>query len=79
MKRRFSGELLKELREQKGLTQRSLAALAGMSKTGLVDLETGKASQGPLANTLADLADALELPLGAFFAEQARDAQEVMP
>jgi len=76
-RKRFSGGLLKELREQKGLTQRALAALAGMSKTALVNLETEYAPQGPMANTLADIADALGVPMSAFFREVEAPQQEV--
>lgn len=39
---REAGPLVRELREEKGLTQAELAQRAGVSRTFLIDLEAGK-------------------------------------
>ncbi len=48
---------LKELREQRLLSQRELAAKSGVSQTTIVNIETGKIRPHP--STLRKLADAL--------------------
>jgi transcriptional regulator with XRE-family HTH domain len=52
------GERLKELRDRRYLTQRELAARAGMSPATIAKLETNNAEPRP--GTLRKLAEALE-------------------
>ncbi len=56
---RYSNMKLKQIREQKGLTQRALAAKAKMSVTYLCNVENGKAD--PSLSTLKRLAKALKI------------------
>jgi transcriptional regulator with XRE-family HTH domain len=58
------GLRLKELRRQAGLTQVALAKAAGLSKTGVTDLEQGR--REPSWRTLLALADALRIELSRF-------------
>jgi transcriptional regulator with XRE-family HTH domain len=52
---------LKTLRERRGLTQETLAAKAGLSRTYLARLETVR--QDPTLSTLVKLAKALGVPV----------------
>jgi transcriptional regulator with XRE-family HTH domain len=52
---------IKELREQKGISQEELAHRAGLSRTGMGFLETGK--RWPRLDTLMKVADGLNIPL----------------
>ena len=56
------GEVLKELRESKGLTQEALALDAGTERSHISALE--RAEKGPSLGTILRLAQALELPAG---------------
>ena len=53
--------LIKKIRQQKNITIRQLAALSGISKTELSDIETGK--KIPTAYTLCAIAKALQVTL----------------
>lgn len=55
------GKLLKRLRQQRGLTQRQLAAQVDIHYTYLSKLENGKAADTPKTSTLVAMADALEV------------------
>jgi transcriptional regulator with XRE-family HTH domain len=52
---------IKELRDQKGISQEELAHRAGLSRTGMGFLETGK--RWPRLDTLMKVADGLNIPL----------------
>jgi transcriptional regulator with XRE-family HTH domain len=52
---------IKELREQKGISQEELAHRAGLSRTGMGFLETGK--RWPRLDTLMKVADGLNITL----------------
>lgn len=54
------GENLKQLRRERGLTLGQLAALAGLSKAMLSDMEKGGAN--PTVNTIWKLANGLKVP-----------------
>ena len=54
------GENLKQLRRERGLTLGQLAALAGLSKAMLSDIEKGGAN--PTVNTIWKLANGLKVP-----------------
>ena len=62
------GERLRALREQSGLSQRALAAASSLSPNALSQIERGKVS--PSVSTLNQLADALGVPITAFFGEE---------
>jgi transcriptional regulator with XRE-family HTH domain len=53
------GKHLKELREEKGLSQEELTWMAGASKNQVTDIECGRIN--PTASTLYALAKALEI------------------
>jgi len=55
---------LRELRQHAGLTQKQLAAKAGMALSGLTHLE--HAARQPYWQTVLALADALGVPITAF-------------
>ena len=59
------GDRLRVLREQKGLSQRALAAASNLSPNALSQIERGNVS--PSVSTLNQLADALGVHITAFF------------
>src|SRR5512135_3756526 len=62
------GVRLRELREERGMSMRSLAAASGLSANALSMIERGKAS--PSVSTLYKLAEALGISVTAFFSEK---------
>jgi transcriptional regulator with XRE-family HTH domain len=58
-------ESVRRLRNERGLSQRRLAAEAGIDQVTLVHIETGKTS--PKVETLEKLAKALGVQVGEFF------------
>ncbi|MBI5722412.1 MAG: helix-turn-helix domain-containing protein [Planctomycetes bacterium] len=58
------GAIVRQRREQLGLTQDEVAVLAGISKPYLSNIETGKAKHPPSDKVLADLEPALKLDCG---------------
>lgn len=59
------GEVLKRLRQEKGMSLRLLAAKSGLSANALSMIERGRVS--PSVSTLYKLADALDVSITAFF------------
>ncbi len=59
------GQRLKALREERGISMRSLARRSGLSANALSMIERGLTS--PSVSTLNKLANALEVPVTAFF------------
>lgn len=59
------GSRLRELRETKNISMRGLATASGLSANALSMIERGKTS--PSVSTLYKLADALGVPITAFF------------
>ena len=59
------GERLRELREARNISMRTLAARSGLSANALSVIERGKAS--PSVSTLYKLADALGISITVFF------------
>ena len=59
------GKIIKEAREEAGLSQKELAKRIYKRQTSLSDMETGKAEVS--SGALAMLADALEKPLSYFY------------
>lgn len=59
------GSRLRELRTERSLSMRTLARLSGLSTNALSMIERGKTS--PSVSTLYKLAEALEVPITAFF------------
>jgi transcriptional regulator with XRE-family HTH domain len=59
------GQRLKILREERGISMRSLARSSGLSANALSMIERGRTS--PSVSTLNKLAGALEVPVTAFF------------
>jgi transcriptional regulator with XRE-family HTH domain len=68
MEKKFSGEILKQIRLQKGLTQIELGKRAGLSTRMIVHYE--KHIKRPPANKLAALAKALNVSIEEFFTEK---------
>lgn len=62
------GVRLRELRDERGMSMRSLATKSGLSANALSMIERGKTS--PSVSTLYKLADALGVPITAFFGSQ---------
>jgi transcriptional regulator with XRE-family HTH domain len=62
------GERLRELREGRNVSMRALATMSGLSANALSMIERGKTS--PSVSTLYKLADALGVPVTAFFGRQ---------
>lgn len=59
------GSRLRELRQERGKSMRALARASGLSTNALSMIERGRTS--PSVSTLYKLADALEVPITAFF------------
>lgn len=55
------GENIRKLRKQKGLTQRNLGELCGISEPNIRKYENGK--QNPKFETIEKIASALEVPV----------------
>lgn len=64
------GTRLKEMREQRQVSMRTLATMSGLSANALSMIERGKAS--PSVSTLYRLADALSVPVTDFFSPALR-------
>ncbi len=65
------GSRLREMREERHMSMRSLARLSGLSTNALSMIERGRTS--PSVSTLYKISDALRIPITAFFrAEPAR-------
>jgi transcriptional regulator with XRE-family HTH domain len=62
------GVRLRELRDERNISMRSLATKSGLSANALSMIERGKTS--PSVSTLYKLADALGVPITAFFGPQ---------
>ncbi len=69
------GERLRELREARNISMRTLAARSGLSANALSMIERGKAS--PSVSTLYKLADALGISITTFFASENERKQVV--
>jgi transcriptional regulator with XRE-family HTH domain len=66
---------LRELREERNLSMRTLASRSGLSANALSMIERGRSS--PAVSTLYKLADALRVPITAFFGPQSNRNQVV--
>jgi transcriptional regulator with XRE-family HTH domain len=64
-KLRFSAELLKSIRESKGMSQTKLAEFSGLNRSEIWKLETGK--NKPRTETLLKIADGLNIKIQALF------------
>ena len=69
------GERLRELREARNISMRTLATKSGLSANALSMIERGKAS--PSVSTLYKLADALGVSITLFFASDSQRKQVV--
>lgn len=63
------GYRLKQIREQKGITQESLAAKSGVSRATIAALETGN-ERNTTSKTLTKLAMALDVSVNELFFEK---------
>jgi transcriptional regulator with XRE-family HTH domain len=70
------GRRLQALRQARGLSQRALAELSGLNFNTLSLIENEKTS--PNVSTLQQLADALEVPVTAFFEAPAAERESVV-
>ncbi len=66
---------LRELREARGISMRTLATKSGLSANALSMIERGKTS--PSVSTLYKLADALGVSITAFFGTENKKSQVV--
>lgn len=71
-----AGNQVHSLRKEKGLTIVQLAEVAGLSPAIVSQIERGRAN--PSFTTLAQLAHALEIPVGRFFIGQAEAKSPVV-
>jgi transcriptional regulator with XRE-family HTH domain len=71
------GENLRTIRKERGLDQVELASLAGVAQPSISLLETGR--RGAQTRTLQKLADALNVPVAAFFAEDSEAPPKIPP
>src|SRR5512134_3497085 len=69
------GGRLRELRESRGISMRTLATRSGLSANALSMIERGKTS--PSVSTLYKLADALGIAITAFFGPESEKKQIV--
>jgi len=66
--------VFKEAREKKGLSQKKLAELSGVGRTGIVTMESGQ--RAPSALLCKMLADALGIPLAKLMAQVEKRLEE---
>lgn len=59
------GKKVKEIRKKKGVSQESLADLAGLDRTYISDIENGKRNVS--LETIFKIAEALNIPVVEFF------------
>jgi transcriptional regulator with XRE-family HTH domain len=59
------GKKVREIRKREGVSQESLADLAGLDRTYISDIENGKRNVS--IETIFKIADALETPVVEFF------------
>lgn len=69
------GTRLRQLREERNMSMRSLATASGLSANALSMIERGKTS--PSVSTLYKLADAMGVPITTFFGEQTAKQQVI--
>ena len=69
------GTRLRQLREERSMSMRSLATASGLSANALSMIERGKTS--PSVSTLYKLADAMGVPITTFFGEQSSKQQVI--
>jgi len=69
------GTRLRQLREERNMSMRSLATASGLSANALSMIERGKTS--PSVSTLYKLADAMGVPITTFFGEQTTKQQVI--
>lgn len=62
------GQVLKQMREDRGISIRELSRLSGLSANALSMIERGRAS--PSVSTLYRLTDALNVPITALFSQE---------
>ena len=62
------GSRLRELRQERGMSMRALARASGLSTNALSMIERARTS--PSVSTLYKIADALEVPITAFFRQE---------
>jgi len=65
------GETIRNFRMQKGMSQGDIEKRTGLLRCYLSRVENGHTV--PSLDTLAKIADSLEIPLGQFFAEKSAD------
>lgn len=70
------GKRLRELREGQRISLRALATRSGLSANALSMIERGRTS--PSVSTLYKLADALGVPITAFFGEQGQKRNAIL-
>jgi transcriptional regulator with XRE-family HTH domain len=70
------GGRLRELREERGLSMRAVARRSGLSPNALSMIERSRTS--PSVSTLYKIADALEIPITAFFRSSEPPKQEIV-
>jgi transcriptional regulator with XRE-family HTH domain len=71
------GKRVRQAREKRGLTQKSLASLLSLTRTSVTNIERGK--QKVLVHTLVELAQALHIPLVELLGEFAVVQGSEMP
>ena len=64
------GQIMRRLRNERGLSILDIREVTGLSKSTISDIETGKSS--PTAETLQKIADALGVQVKDFFQAQKR-------
>jgi transcriptional regulator with XRE-family HTH domain len=69
------GTRLRQVREERSMSMRSLATASGLSANALSMIERGKTS--PSVSTLYKLADAMGVPITTFFGEQTSKQQVI--
>jgi transcriptional regulator with XRE-family HTH domain len=69
------GQKLREIRTSQGLSLRALAELSGLNVNTLSLVENGKSS--PSVSTLQQMAQALKVPISAFFESEPQEQKVV--
>lgn len=70
---KFNGTLIREIRKKKGINQKQLAMMVGLSNSYLSDIEVGRTN--PSINTLIKITAALQIDVCDLLPKQPRNVK----
>mgnify|MGYP000863657304 CR=1 FL=1 len=70
---KFNGAVIREIRKKKGINQKQLAMMVGLSNSYLSDIEVGRTN--PSINTLIKITAALQIDVSDLLPKQPRNVK----